>query len=84
MSYVPAKIADYFGDAAANVKIVEAYRADTGWTHLSAPASYDALRELSREGYTAVGAVFGHRLADFTIAEVLADTARPVFGGRVI
>jgi hypothetical protein len=84
MSYIPTKIADYFGDAAETAVIVAQFRPADGWEWLDATCSYDTLRVLRARGVTAVEVMAAGRGADFTIAEVLADAARPVFGGRVI
>ena len=84
MSNPPARIADYFGVVADQAVITGQFRAGDGWTPVLGAADYDTLRMLRRQGYTAVAVTAAGRTADFTIAEVLAYAARPVFGGRVI
>lgn len=84
MSYVPAVIADYFGDTSDTAVITGAFRPEDGWADLGGAATYDTLRGMHALGYTAVAVTAAGRTADFTIAEVLRFAQRPVFGGRVI
>jgi hypothetical protein len=81
----PAKIAEYFG-IKTNIRVhITAIYANGEWLRgFYGQPTLARLRGLSRRKTEAIAVTYRGRTADFTIAEIIKYSERPLFGGKII